>query len=115
MRPYANMFLLLLSQCVDTLPKLQKNLLALVQVNERDIKIRLSCIDFLGEDKRATHFKQNAPLWAKRILALSRLTNLMREFKASQKENHAKKNLGLLNFITAKELSEIDKPSRAGP
>jgi hypothetical protein len=40
---------------------------------------------------------------------------LMREFKVSQKENHAKKNLGLLNFITAKELSEIDKPSRAGP
>jgi hypothetical protein len=38
----------------------------------------------------------------------------VREFKAATKE-YPDKKLGLLNFISAKELNEIEKPSKAGP
>jgi hypothetical protein len=71
-------------------------------------------MDFIPQDKKASYFKQNAAGWAKRILAISRVTNLVRQFKHEQKE-HPNKKLGLLNFISGKELQDIEKPQKAGP
>ena len=75
--------------------------------------MNLSCIDFLSHGKTVAYFKQNAAQWAKRILALTRLTALVREYKGVQQER-PDKELGLLNFVSAKELADIEKPTRAG-
>lgn len=81
MRPYANIFILGLASCLDHLPKLQQRVLNLVQILDEDIKVVTSPYDFMSEGKPSRAFAENAPKWARRILALTGLMKLIRDYK----------------------------------
>lgn len=81
MRPYANIFILGLASCLDHLPKLQTRVLNMVQILDEDLKIVSSPFDYISEGKRKSTFAENAPKWARRILALTGLMKLIRDYK----------------------------------
>ena len=78
MRPYANMFLLSLAQCLDHLPNLQKRIVELVDIHKEDVKVCVAPDDCLPKTKDQVTFAHHAPKWSKRILSLSQLTFLVR-------------------------------------
>ena len=120
MRPYANIFLLGLAQCIDHLPKLQQKLLALVQVMDDDIYVMVSPTDFLSISKPQASFAENAVKWTNRILMMTHLTKLVREYKQfeakkSKKGSDSDEDIefpSLLNFIPSTHLAKI--PSIVG-
>lgn len=127
MRPYANIFMLGLAHCLDHLPKLQQRVLSLVQVLDEDLKIVTSPFDFLAEGKPKSQFAENAPKWARRILTLTDLMKLVRDFKSYEQKHdrkvksfaktlkeEKKKHLPqLINYIPSSLLARIPKPKVA--
>lgn len=90
MRPYANIFVLGLASCLDHLPKLQQRLLNLVQIFDEDLKVVTSPFDYMAESKSQSAFAENAPKWARRILTLTSLMKLIRDYKNFEQKNNRK-------------------------
>ena len=96
----------------------------MVQIHEDDLKIVTSPFDYISEGKKRTTFSENAPKWARRILALTGLMKLIRDYKNFETKNkrkvksfaktlkEAKKKAlpELINFIPSSHLAKIPKP-----
>ena len=96
----------------------------MVQILEEDLKVVTSPFDYMSEGKLSRSFSDNAPKWARRILALTALMKLIRDFKNfEQKQNRKVKSFAktlkeakkkslpnLINFIPSSHLARIPKP-----
>ena len=72
----------------------------------------VSPYEFLANHKPQISFYENAVKWAKRVLLLSNLTRLVREYKAYEARRNAADKVdgeipSLLNFIPSSHLAKI--------
>lgn len=62
----------------------------MVQVLDEDVKVVTSPYDYMAEGKPASQFFDNAPKWARRILTLTGLMKLIRDYKTFETKNGRK-------------------------
>jgi hypothetical protein len=85
----------------------------MIQVKEDDYVVYAHPHDFIAKDKAPESFAKSAPSTAKRILALTQLTELVRDYKIfrDNADEQETKSVPLLNFISSSSLAKLPKPT----